>query len=699
MSLCINPTCPQPNHPENQTKPVCQRCGSRLILQGRYRVMRLLSDDSGFGYVYEAFERNIPKILKVLKETHNDNIKAIELFEQEARVLGQLKHPGIPAVDEPGCFQFQPAPGGPPLHCIVMEKIDGPNLREWMQQQGNRPINVDMALDWLTQLTNILHLVHGQNYFHRDIKPENIMLRASGDLVLVDFGAAREMTCTYFDRLEAAEGVTRVSSTGYTPPEQERGRAVPQSDFYALGCTFIFLLTGQQPMEPGIYDAMHNQFHWRQYAPGLPPALADLIDQLTAARAADRPPDTTALLRQLGQLRHGLPAAAAPAGPPPTRRDTAATAPPAPNAFQTALQTTTALQSSAIDSGQNRGQNIFADRPWTWLLALGVLTAAVVGIAVPHWRSPPLADSTETEAALPYSAFTTLKGHSAQINALALSLDETTLASGSDDRTVKLWDIQAGRELRTLAGHSDRVQAVAFSPDGKWIISGSGSGEVLVRNAATGILHANLMGHSSAINDLAVSSDGRVLASASADSTIRLWDLSQGELLDVLEGHQSYVNTVIFAPDGKTLLSGAADRTIRTWDLSSGESVTLKGHDTYINDIAVSPNGSLLVSAGADNGIVLWDLATRTPQERLSGHEGYVNALRIDPSGRLLISSGADSTLKVWSLSERKLLLSIPWQRTLIDAIAVRFDNIHWQVIAGGKGNTDIKAWNVEPGN
>ncbi|MGB7312210.1 MAG: hypothetical protein WA939_04695, partial [Nodosilinea sp.] len=94
MSLCINPGCRQPNHPDNGGSPTCVVCGSNLVLQGRYRVMRLISSDSGFGRVYEAYERNMPKILKVLKHSYNTNDKVVELFRREAQVLSQLNHPG-----------------------------------------------------------------------------------------------------------------------------------------------------------------------------------------------------------------------------------------------------------------------------------------------------------------------------------------------------------------------------------------------------------------------------------------------------------------------------------------------------------------------------------------------------------------------------------------------------------------------------
>ncbi|MBD0337315.1 MAG: serine/threonine protein kinase, partial [Cyanobacteria bacterium Co-bin13] len=302
MSLCINPQCPQPSHPENSLNRYCQGCGSDLLLQGRYRVMRLISSQSGFGKVYEAYERNIPKILKVLKESHTLNAKVLELFQREAMVLSRLNHPGVPQVDVDGYFVYAPKGSDQPLHCIVMEKIDGPNLKQWMVQQGNHPIGEQQALLWLAQLADVLHLVHQQNYFHRDIKPENIMLRSSGQLVLVDFGAAREMTETYLAHL-GASGITTVSSAGYTPPEQEQGQAVPQSDFYALGRTLIYLLTAKNPSDPTIYDSRTNALNWRIYAPQISPGLAHLIDNLIAPRAIDRPQTTEEILQRLAAVR------------------------------------------------------------------------------------------------------------------------------------------------------------------------------------------------------------------------------------------------------------------------------------------------------------------------------------------------------------------------------------------------------------
>ncbi|MCV3215476.1 serine/threonine protein kinase [Plectonema radiosum NIES-515] len=302
MSFCINPVCPKPNHPDNDENRFCQSCGSQLEFLKRYRVLRLLSDKTGFGKVYDAYEQDTPKILKVLKEDLSTDAKAVELFQQEATVLGHLNHPGIPKVD--GYFQYQTR-NGLVLHCIVMEKIEGPNLEQWLKQQQNRPISQEQAVAWLKQLLEILALVHGKQYLHRDIKPSNIMIRPDGQLVLIDFGTAREVTRTYLAKISSGGGgITAIMSSGYSAPEQINAQAVPQSDFYALGRTFVFLLTGYHPLE--MYDSHHNVLHWQNHAMQISPLLLTLIDSLMVRDVNQRPATAQDIIKRLEAIEQQL---------------------------------------------------------------------------------------------------------------------------------------------------------------------------------------------------------------------------------------------------------------------------------------------------------------------------------------------------------------------------------------------------------
>ncbi|MBD2251120.1 serine/threonine-protein kinase [Nostoc parmelioides] len=288
MSLCINPVCPNPNHPHNDKNRFCQSCGSQLELLGRYRVTHLLSDTTGFATVYEAYEENTAKILKILKANLSSDPRAVELFRQEAVVLGQLNHPGIPKVDS--YFQHQTR-NGVILHCIVMEKITGTNLEEWLQQQQNQPISQAQAITWLIQLAEILDLVHGKLYLHLDIKPSNILLQPDGKLVLIHFGTAK----TY------SNGTTTPTLlSGYNAPEQMNGEATPQSDFFSLGRTFVFLLTGKHPLD--MYDVHQNLLRWRNHTKQIASSLLNFIDWLIAPESKNRPTNTQGILQRLRDI-------------------------------------------------------------------------------------------------------------------------------------------------------------------------------------------------------------------------------------------------------------------------------------------------------------------------------------------------------------------------------------------------------------
>ena len=299
MSLCINPYCSGGNNHHDMR--FCQTCGSELLLQGCYRVKNQLGG-GGFGRTYELTDSTgKSKVLKLLVEDHP---KAVELFQREAEVLKVLNHPGIPRVEENGYFVYFPRNSQKHLHCLVMEKIEGLNLYDYIQQQGNKPIEPELAINWLRELTIILQEVHKQNFFHRDIKPSNIMLRTDGRLVLIDFGTVRQVTKTYVIK-QAAGDITGVVSSGYTPLEQINGQAVQQSDFFALGRTFVYLLTGKPPSQ--LYNPLTNILEWRDLVPAISPKFADLLDEMMSHTTSQRPENTQIILQKLGKTDTVLP--------------------------------------------------------------------------------------------------------------------------------------------------------------------------------------------------------------------------------------------------------------------------------------------------------------------------------------------------------------------------------------------------------
>jgi eukaryotic-like serine/threonine-protein kinase len=294
MSLCINPTCSRPHNSDERL--FCQSCGSEVLLEGRYRVVSILGE-GGCGKTYEVSDRDgAAKVLKVLSRNEP---KHVELFQREAQVLTQLRHPGIPAVEPNAYFTYLSKGAVESIHCLVMEKVTGLDLQKYLRQRGS-PIDQVLAVQWLIQLSRILKAVHSQQFLHRDIKPSNIMLKADGHLVLIDFGTAR--TITHVSSFgEPSTQATRIMSALYTPLEQMKGKPVPQSDFFALGRTFVYLLTGQDLGD--LYNAESDTLDWRGSAPHLSIRLADFLDQLMAPFIGQRPVDADAMLQQLMDIQ------------------------------------------------------------------------------------------------------------------------------------------------------------------------------------------------------------------------------------------------------------------------------------------------------------------------------------------------------------------------------------------------------------
>ncbi len=235
------------------------------------------------------------------------------------------------------------------------------------------------------------------------------------------------------------------------------------------------------------------------------------------------------------------------------------------------------------------------------------------------------------------------------VNSIAIAPDEKTLASACNDKTIKLWNIATGKKTMSLKGHSDQVYSVSFSPEGTLLASGSKDMTIRLWNIQTGALLSTLMGHSERVTSVAFSPDSKTLASSSVDGKVKLWDVQTGALKTTLDADSSYVYCVAFSPDGKLVASGNHDLTVRLWDSLSGALVqTLRGHNERIFAIAFSPDGRLLASGSVDNFIKLWDTISWDLRQTLKNHTDVINSLVFSTDGKLLASGSRDKTIKLW---------------------------------------------------
>ncbi|MEH1808403.1 nSTAND1 domain-containing NTPase [Nostoc sp.] len=290
----------------------------------------------------------------------------------------------------------------------------------------------------------------------------------------------------------------------------------------------------------------------------------------------------------------------------------------------------------------------------------------------------------------------TLTGHSDSVSSVVYSPNGQQLASASNDKTIKIWNVSSGQLIKTLTGHSDSVNSVAFNPNGQQLASASNDKTIKIWDISSGQLIKTLTGHSDSVSSVVYSPNGQKLASASADKTIKIWDVSSGKFLKSLTGHSSKVNSVVYSPNGQKLASASADKTIKIWDVSSGKFLkSLTGHSGWVSSVAYSPNGQQLTSAHANNTIEIWDISSGQLLKSLTGHSGWVNSIVYSPNGQQLTSASDDKTIKIWDVSSGQLLKSLTDHNDSVNSVAF---NPNGQQLASASNDKTIKIWDISSG-
>ena len=289
----------------------------------------------------------------------------------------------------------------------------------------------------------------------------------------------------------------------------------------------------------------------------------------------------------------------------------------------------------------------------------------------------------------------TLSGHSDSVNAVAFSADQKTLATASTDGTVKLWEIETGKELAMFRGHQGMVNTVAFSANGKSLATGGEDGEVKLWDVVTRQEIATLHMEDE-VRSVAFSTNGKVLASAGSDSAVALWDAATGKQLLTLEGHSESVNSVTFSPDGKTIATGSDDATIRLWDATTGRSLAvLKGHTDVVNSVAFSPDGKLLASGSDDKIVRLWDVTARQELEPLHNPSTEVFSVAFSADGETLATGQLDNRVRLWDVATREQVAVLGGHYNTVRSVVFSQDG---KTLATGSEDHYARLWGMARG-
>ncbi|MFJ5266626.1 XRE family transcriptional regulator [Streptomyces sp. NPDC088387] len=281
----------------------------------------------------------------------------------------------------------------------------------------------------------------------------------------------------------------------------------------------------------------------------------------------------------------------------------------------------------------------------------------------------------------------TLEGHRGIVLTLAFSPDGKRLAVGTADERVRVWDVD---RRRTVTSFSGSARGLAFSPDGRTLAHGGWDRRVTLRDAGTGRTVRVLSGHEDAVTSLAFDPTGTRLASGSDDQTVRVWEADDARADPVvLRGRSDAVNNVAFSPDSKLLAVGYANHTVALWDTRGDHRrlAELRGHRDQVNSVAFSHDGAMLASAGGEGVVLLWDVADRRVIARLPGHTDYVLDVAFSSGANMLASAGFDGTAVLWDL-DRSVMISHPLRE--VGALALSHDG---RTLAVAGDNAEVELW------
>jgi WD40 repeat protein len=702
----------------------------------RYALVREHAS-GGSGRIWVAWDHDLNRevALKELFPEWAERPELLQRFLDEARITGQLDHPGIVPVHD----LARPADKQPPSY--TMRLVKGRSLDEAVEAYHRRrlagqaqPLERAALLQAFVQVCQTVAYAHDRGVIHRDLKGLNVLLGDYGEVIVLDWGLAKvlgrpegntPLPAVTLDPAEThnpSQPGLLLGTPSYMAPEQAAGRqdlVDRRTDVYGLGAILYEVLTGRPPFLGSTPEEVRRQVcaaapaHPCAVCPSAPPALAAVCLRALAKEPWQRYASALELAEEVQCWLADEPVQAhrEPWGQRLARwgrRHRAWV-----RAGATAVLAVTVVSVLAImlvagawrreQSNRRQAETLsagFALDRGQLLCAQGDIPEGLLWLG----RSLELAaaaDAADLEQAIRVNlaswrphlrALKAVLPHSDRVLAAAWQPDGRVLTTVSRDGQARRWETATGRLIRTFPLHNSVISAAAVRPDGRALLTAAGK-RIRLWDAETGQRLGRPWYHPSKVRVLAFCPDGRTALSGDAGGTVQWCEVASGKVIRRFT-HDGAVCAVAFSPDGKKALTGGLDHTARLWDLPSGKQTLLlrPRPSEAVKAVAFSPDGQTILT-GSWPDAQLWDAVTGEALDEPLVHHCGVRAGLFSPDGRVVVTGSADHTARLWDRATGRPIGHPLWHRDQVTVLAWAKGNI---LLTGGKDGT-VRLWEATP--